>query len=167
MALDFQRISEAVGGHAHCAHTALTVDTGVYAASDILTTVPIEITKALGARRRGVLLSIVLTDESKQDANLDLIFFSSTPAATTAANSAEAFADADAPKVLGIVQIADTDYVDLANFSVATKSAIGLGLFNDDSTTPDSIWMAIRVNTDTPTYGAAGDVYLRLYIGQE
>lgn len=98
-----------------------------------------------------LLQSIIIQDLSKQSLAVDVVFFNANPSATTFTdNSALDIADADLPKVVGVVSIVAGDYAAFNDSSVATKYNINLPL---SVTTGQNIWFCL-VSRGTPTYVA-------------
>jgi len=99
----------------------------------------------------GVLQSIIIKDLSNQSLAIDVVIFDANPSATTFTdNSALTLADADAPKVIGVVSIVASDYVAFAASSVATKTGIGLPI---STATGTKIWFCL-ISRGAPTYVA-------------
>lgn len=144
-------------GASEVVEVALTVDTSIYAAGDVLsdtaafTGVPVN-----GGRAR--LVSLAVIDEDDQGAALDLIFFSANVSLGTK-NLPPDISDANARNVLGHVSIAGTDYVDLGGVRVATKS--GLDLLLESAAGSKSVYVG-SITRGTPTHTANG---LRLRLG--
>lgn len=136
----------------------LVLDTNVYATGEVLV-VPQEIVGVFpeaGGKR--LLQSIMLLDEDDQAQALDLIFLNADATLGTI-NAAVSISDADARKIIGVVEVAAADYVDLVNSQVAVKSAVGqvLKAASDSA----SLWVG-AVSRGTGTYTAAG---IRLKLG--
>jgi hypothetical protein len=97
--------------------------------------------------QRPNLLSVVIQDLTKQKAALDVIIFDSDPTGTTFTNnSALDVDDADLPKIIGVVSVLATDYVDFSDNAVACVTK-GIAL---DSTS--GALYACLVCRGTPTY---------------
>jgi len=87
-----------------------------------------------------------------QNAAFDIIFFDSNPTATTFTdNSAIDIADADLPKVIGVVNVGAGDYDASADSSVATTLGQQIVLQNASGT--NKVWIAL-ISRGTPTYVA-------------
>lgn len=134
-----------------------------YATGDLIGT-KITLAEATQEARTGVIMSVVLVDQAKQNAAVDVIFFGADPSATTFTdNGALDMADADALNICGGVKIAATDYFDFADNSFANpaakaivfKLALGQTLF------------AALVSRGSPTYVAASDLQLSVGILQD
>ena len=98
-----------------------------------------------------ILQSVTLLAKDDNPAPIDLVFLDAATSIGTE-DSAVSIADADAEDILGIVSIATTDYVDLVNSQVATKSGIGLEMKAGAST---SLYVA-GITRGMPTYTASG-----------
>jgi len=129
------------------------VDGAAYGSGDVIgDKSPIEVELVRGDWESGILHSVVVHDLSKQSAALDVVVFDSRPSATTFTdNAALDIADADLPKVIGVVSVTATDYAAFNDNSVATKTAISLPIKNNSGTT--KCWVAF-VSRGTPTYVA-------------
>lgn len=98
-----------------------------------------------------VLQSVIIQDLSKQSTAIDVVFFNANPTATTFTdNAALDIADADLPKVIGVVSVVAGDYAAFNDSSVATKVNIGLPM---SVTTGQNIWFCL-VSRGAPTYVA-------------
>ena len=105
------------------------------------------------------LMSVTVTDKSKQSAALILYFFDELPTVASVDNGAFDITDAQmADKCIGTLAIAAGDYAALANSSQATVRNIQLPLF---SKTASGIIYAVAKTTGTPTYGAVGDLVFK------
>jgi hypothetical protein len=129
------------------------VSGAAYGTGDVIgTTSPIKIEPVRGVYGTGVLHSIIVQDLSNQSGAIDLVIFDSNPTATTFTdNGALDIADADLPKVIGVVSVTSTDYASFADSSVATITNLGL-LIKSLATTPN-LWIC-PVSRDTKTYAA-------------
>jgi len=129
------------------------VSGAAYGTGDVLgTTSPIKIEPIRDLYGTGILHSVVVQDLSAQSGAIDLVVFDSNPTATTFTdNSALDIADADLPKVIGIVSIVSTDYASFADSSVAVLTNAGLPV-KSLATTPN-LWIC-PVSRDTKTYVA-------------
>jgi len=129
------------------------VSGAAYASGDVLgTTSPIKIEPIRYVYGTAILHSIVTQDLSAQGGAIDLVVFDSQPTATTFTdNSALDIADADLPKVIGVISIAAADYATFSDSSVATTRNIGLPI-KSLATTPN-LWVC-PVSRDTKTYVA-------------
>lgn len=130
-----------------------SADTSILADGDIIA----DTQEVAGAVRLaggpGLLDSIVLVDKDDQKIAMDLVFLSSNTSLGTE-NSAPNISDANALNVLGIINIATGDYVDLGGVSVATKRSLNLPI--EAATGSTSIYVAAITRGGTPTYTAAG-----------
>ena len=132
---------------------SVTVDTNVYAAGDLLCAkIEIPVTRDI------FLNKIIVTDLSKQDAELDFIFFDSDPSSTTfTLNGAFDIADADLTKITGTFTVSPAHYYDYADNSAAHLYCNDTFLRCKDG---DKIYCAV-VCRGTPTYSTANDLKFR------
>lgn len=136
----------------------LVLDTSAYADGDVLV-VPQEITEVFEqAGQAKALHSIVLLDEDDQGQALDLLFFNADAALGTI-NEAVSISNADARNIIGAVEIATSEYIDLVNSQMVQKSALGMVL--KAASTSRSLWIA-AISRGTGTYTASG---IRLKLG--
>lgn len=136
----------------------LTLDTSQYASGDVLAA-PQEMT--LMAAVRGGLVEVVsihLLDKDDQAGILDLVFMNAG-GSLGAENAACAPTDAVADTILATVQVANANYVDLANSQCVTKPNLRIGLKCANNT--QSLWIA-AISRDTKTYTAAG-ITVKIY----
>lgn len=130
----------------------LSLDTNIYADGDVLAATQ-EVAGVFRANYvRGLLRSVVLLDKDDQGVALDLVFLRSNVALGTE-NAAPNISDTNAEAVLGIVNVAAADYVDLGGARVATK-ILTAPLPLESTTT--SLWLAAITRGGTPTHSAAG-----------
>ena len=106
-------------------------------------------------RRNGsaaILHSIVVLDEDDQGVEMDIVFLDSDVTIGTE-DAAVSITDANARKIIGIVNIPAANYVDLIANQVATIDDIGLMMQAASSST--SLWVA-AITRGTPTHTASG-----------
>lgn len=119
----------------------------------------------------GVIRKVVIIDQAKQSAAINLMFFHTDPSNSTFTENAEFDCDdTDLDNCLGVIAVAGTDYLALKDNSIAT-----VGGANDlyfpiyanpaatDTSTPTSIYMAV-LSGGTPDYVVAGDLRIKLWI---
>lgn len=138
---------------------APTLDTNAYASGDLLFD-SAEVANAVRANGGyAILQSVTVLDKADQGVAFTLLI---ADAATDfgAANSAPDPDDTEAATVLGWIPIAAADYVDLGASKVACVRNLGLTLKAGAATT--SLYIAGINGTGTPTYGAAGDLVIKL-----
>lgn len=139
-----------------------TLDTTAYAAGDVLfATAQITGVTRVNDERAG-LMSLTAIDKSKNKPAFTLFFYQ-TNVTSAAANAPNALSDADAVSCLGFVDVASTDWKDLANNSFACIRGIELLLEAAPGTT--SVYVVGILNAGTPTF-AAGDLVLKLGVVQ-
>jgi hypothetical protein len=146
----------------------LTVDTSAYASGDHIgkaaagngvASNPVAITLPTDWAYPCAILvqNVMLVDEAKQNAAIDVLFYNQNPSATTFTdNSATDVADADMEKVAGAVSL--TTYFSLNDNSFAQATNCGVEVVMKAGTLYVSL-----VSRGTPTYAAADD--LRLKVG--
>jgi hypothetical protein len=132
----------------------LSLDTLPYATGDVLAATQ-EIANAVPMRAGHALLhSVVVTDKDDQGAGLDIVFLR-TNVSIGAENSAVSISDADAGEILGVIPVAESDFVDLVGCRVATITSVGLSLEAGESST--SLYVA-AISRGAGTYTASGIV---------
>lgn len=101
------------------------VDANAYSSGDLLGT-KLTLSSVLPfANNEPYLFDVVVQDLTAQKSALDVILFDADPTGTTFTNNgALDIADADLPKIIGVVSVAATDYVDFADSSVACVSKV-------------------------------------------
>jgi hypothetical protein len=139
-----------------------TLDTVAYASGDVLfaTAAIAGITRANDLR--AVLMSLTAIDKSKNKPAFTLYFYQ-TNVTSAAANAANNLSDADAVNCLGFVDVASTDWKDLANNSFACLK--GINLLLEAATGTTSVYVVGILNAGTPTF-ANGDLVLKLGVVQ-
>ena len=106
----------------------------------------------------GLLQSLVLIDTDDQKVNIKAVFFSANTALGTE-DAAPDIDDTEALTVIGIVDIAAADYVDLGGAAVATIKNIGLPITPASGT--DDIYVALY----SPTGGTWASQVITLRLG--
>lgn len=155
-----------VGGHITTITMTPIVSSGVaYATGDNVGA----LMQFAGAARvtdgHGVVHTVTLTDLGKQDIATDVIIFSQNPTATTFTdNSPMDIADADLPKICGIVKIAASDYSDFNDNSAACIRSAGVTF---DLVAGNQTLYACLVTRGAPTYTSTSDITLKLGILQD
>lgn len=97
--------------------------------------------------------SILVVDGDDQNIAFDLVFSNATITLGTL-NAAVSISDADAAKIIGVVEFATTDAVDLINSRLFYRSGLGQVLRASGTTT--SVWISGISRGGTPTYTASG-----------
>lgn len=134
------------------ATVTIVTDTNAYASGDYIGTTILSLADA-GYIGGGVLHTIALNDASKQNAAIDLLFFSTACGSTTFTNNGALTVHAtDVLTFIGHVAVVASDYSSLVVGSVATVRNIGL-TFNPPAS-GKSIWV-VPVCRGTPTYAAS------------
>lgn len=138
---------------------ALSLDTVAYAAGDVLADTQVVASAVRATDALGVLQSVLVLDEDDQAAAFDIYFLSANVSMGTE-NAAPSITDVNARNLLGVVNVAASDYADLGGCRVAFKPNIGM-IVKPASGTSD-VYVAAVNGSGTPTYTAAG---LRLRLG--
>ena len=147
-----------VGGNSSVFEVTLSLDTNAYASGDVLAD-----TQAMTACMRvnqgtAVIHSITLLDEDDQAQALDLLFLR-TDVTIGTENSAVSVSDANAREIMGVVEVAAADYVDLVGSQIVTKTNVGIVV--DAAAGADDLYVA-AISRGTGTYTASG---IRLMVG--
>jgi len=141
----------AVGGHSVVKEVTLSLDTNAYASGDVLAATQ-EVASALRlSGGSGILHSMVVLDKDDQGEALDVVFLNANGSIGTE-NAAVSVSDAVADTIIGVVEVAAGDFVDLANSQIACKSSLGIVLKVASGT---SLYVA-AISRGTGTYTAAG-----------
>jgi len=149
-----------VGGESALITTVMTLHTDANVANDVLAA-----TQVIAACLRvndgtGIIQTIVVQDDDDKGAAIDLVFMDAN---TSIGTESATVSMADNDTVLGIVEVAAGDYVDMINSKVATKTNVGVGI--KGATGTDDIYLGI-VARNTETYSASG-ITIRLFILQD
>ena len=139
----------------------LSLDTGgAYADGDVLFAAQELANAVRSSGGTGVIQSIQIVDQDDQGQAMDIVISDSTITLGTE-NGAVSISDADAAKILGIVEITGSDYVDLVNSQYASIKNIGIVIM------PDATGVFLSgVSRGTPTHTASG-IVLRVGIIQD
>jgi hypothetical protein len=142
-----------------------TIETSIIQANDVLFN-PVEITNAVSVPGgRSLLHSICLIDQTNTSVDagvsIDLVFTQDSTNLGTL-DAAVDCADTVLDGILGIINVASGDYIDMINGQIATKSNVGLTLIGA-SATSTSVYVA-GVIRETGTARAADAIDIRLGI---
>jgi hypothetical protein len=141
-----------IGGNTKTVDVTFVLDTSIYASGDVLSD-----RVAIAACMRvndgtGVLSGFTLHDEDDQGIELDVVFLSADVAVGTI-NNGPSITDANARNILGIVNVAADDWIDLGGVRIATKLNVNLPV--KPATGTDDIYVAL-ITRGTPTHTASG-----------
>ena len=130
----------------------VVVDTAIHAALDVVCQ-PTELPLIAQKNGTAVIISLVLTDYDDQGVALNAIFLRS-PITVGVNNAPWTVSDNEVGEVLGCVTIGTGDYLNFPLNQVATVKNIGLEVqpLGTPKETSQSVWVALRVPTETPTY---------------
>lgn len=107
----------------------------------------------------GLIESIVVVDFDKQSIPIDFLIFRALPTDTITDGVAPVFTGDLVHKILGVIKVAATDYVDVGNQTVATKLAVLPVVITDSE---DKLYIVpIARAAATYTTGVRLDVLLR------
>ena len=140
----------------------LTVTLNAYVAQDNvggLITFPVSSASATLAAP-ATIKGIFLTDEAAQAEKYQLYFFNASPAAAAITDADVCtLVAADIDKMLGVVYIADTDYITATGLSSHAYKELDMPIVFDG----ENVY-AILVAIETPDYVAATDLNLTVYL---
>jgi len=146
------------------------IDTNIYASGDQVGSLNTIANAVCDNGGTGVLSHVTIVDKAKQNSILTLLFFSALPTLVSSDNAPLDISDVEMDKCLGKVAVDTTDYVDLANNSVATINGNGLVLDNKepnkDISLKRNIYMVVLAG-GSPTYGTTSDLVIQLGIMQD
>ena len=149
-----------VGGESKITTTVMSLHTDANVVNDVLAATQ-EIANAVRVNDgTGVIQTIVVQDDDDNGGDIDLVFFSAN---TSIGSESATVSMADNDTVLGIVEVASGDYVDMINSQVATLVNVGIAI--QGATGVKSIYLGI-VARNTDTYSASG-ITVRLGILQD
>lgn len=140
-----------------------TITAGAYTAGDALGGLLTFANAAKIAGGRGMITKVVIVDDAKQSAPIDLVLFDRTFTAT-ADNSAFDPSDADMQNCLGFIPVANTDYAEFNDNGVATKaSGLQMPFEYDLAGGVTSLFgqLVIRVGD---TYAATDDLTIKITV---
>lgn len=141
-----------VGGKTDSKEITLSLDTNIYASGDVLADTQ-EIHHVVTQKGgTGIIHSVILLDKDDQAQDLDLVFLRSNVSIGTE-NAAVSITDTNADEIIGVIEIAAGDYIDLANSQIVTKTNVGIGFQANVDT--QSIYVA-AISRGTGTYTASG-----------
>jgi hypothetical protein len=133
-----------------------TCVTGAQTAGDIIADSQV-LTDAMRANdANGYLVGFVLNDQDDQGAATDVVFLSANQSLGTEGSTPN-ISDANADKILGVVEVAAADWKDFGGARIATKTmtSTGLPLPITPASGTDDVYVAL-VTQGTPTYTATG-----------
>lgn len=142
-----------IGGSTKTVDVTFSLDTsGAYASGDVLADAQIIAACMRANNATGVLSGFTLHDEDDQGIELDVVFLSANVSIGTE-NAAVSITDANARNILGIVNVAATDWKDLGGVRVATKLNVNVPIL--PATDTDDVYVAL-ITRGTPTHTASG-----------
>lgn len=152
-----------VGGKTTVVAPAITVTAGAYHANDNIGGT-LTLTGAARVAGGGTTLTrLTVTDAANQKAQLELLFFSANPTASTFTNNAAPVIHAnDIAKLVGRVTVYASDYATINSMGIACLANIGLAMVP----TTAALYLAI-VTPGTPTYAATSDLRMSLAFFQD
>lgn len=152
-----------VGGFTGFVFATFVLDTGVaYADGDVLAT-PVELTDILrSVGGTGIIHSVRIVDEERESPDMDLVFLRANTSIGTL-NSPVSMTAANASDILGIVNVAASDFVNVGGADVATKTNLGIGAQGSAS---DDLYLA-AISRGTPTYSNAGSLKIAVTLLQD
>lgn len=140
-----------------------TIDTGIYAAGDNMGGKLTLTGAAVSGIGTGVITSVMITDKDKEGADIDVVFFTSDPSATTFTNNgALTINDADLIKIVCVASVTtDVTFVDNGvSYLQNLNCPFSLGAAN-------TTLYAAMVARSAPTYTGTTDLTLRVNILQD
>lgn len=140
--------------------TTLVVDTGIYAAGDLLSD-SIAVAAARANDIDTYLVGMIFNDKSDNTAIAMTVYFLSANQSMGTINSAPNISDANADKILGIATIATTDWIDVGGSKQAVLSKSQLPILCKPASGTQNIYIATVVSSGTPTYASASDLTMR------
>ena len=141
-----------VGGSTKTVDVTFSLDTSAYASGDVLADSQIIEGCMRGNNATGVLSAFTLHDEDDQGIELDVVFLSAASSIGTE-NAAVSVTDANARNILGIVNVASTDWKDLGGVRVATKLNVNVPMLPVADS--NDVYVAL-ITRGAPTHTANG-----------
>jgi len=141
-----------IGGNTKTVDVTFSLDTNIYASGDVLAEPQVIAACMRVDDATGVLSGFSLHDEDDQGIELDVVLLSANVSLGTE-NAAVSITDANAREILGIINVASTDWKDLVGVRVATKLNVNQPI--KPVTGTDDIYVAL-ITRGTPTHTAAG-----------
>lgn len=141
-----------MGGHTKTVDLTFSLDTNIHASGDVLAESQVIAACMRVDDATGVLSGFSLHDEDDQGIELDVVLLSAN-VSLGAENAAPSITDANAREVLGIINVASTDWKDLGGVRVATKLNVNLPV--KPVTGTDDLYVAL-ITRGTPTHTASG-----------
>lgn len=135
-----------------------TITAGAYSANDA---VGGKLTFS-GCPEDGIIHGLTVIDKAKQSAVLNIVLFDQD---ITAVNDNAAFAvdSGDIANIIGVIQVAAADYIDVSGETVATIKGVNLP-YELNSATKDGRIYGQAFTTGTPTYGSTSDLIFKLAV---
>jgi len=140
-----------------------TIDTAIYASGDSIGGLITLTNAAYALTGSGFISYITIADKDREGADIDVVFFTSNPSATTFTNNAAlTINDADLVKIACVVNVTtDAIFVDNGVSYVSSANCpFDLGYNN-------TTLYAALVSRGTPTYTSTSDLTLRVGILQD
>lgn len=146
-----------------------TLAAGTYAAGDAFGTGAIALANATKNAQTAVIVSVTLRDKTTQAADVDVLFFSQNPSASTLTdNAAVDIDDADlASYYLGHVMVRGTDYSTFADNCAACLPKLNLAVKTTGTGTAANTLYAVIVARESVTIASASDYTLTVGLLQD
>lgn len=141
-----------IGGNTKTVDVTFSLDTNIYASGDLLAESQVIAACMRVDDSTGVLSGFSLHDEDDQGIEMDVVLLSANASLGTE-NAAVSITDANAREILGIINVASTDWKDLGGVKVATKLNVNQPI--KPATGTDDIYVAL-ITRGTPTHTASG-----------
>jgi len=127
-----------------------------YTSADVLF-ITQEVTGFFPAAHPVFLDTLIVLDKDDQALAWDLVFFRSDAAMGAAINATIAITDANADEIISVVEVAEADYVDLANSQIAVipLSRAGMGIKLKPAIGGTSLYIG-GIARGAPTHTASG-----------
>jgi hypothetical protein len=138
-----------------------TITAGAYTAGDALGGLLTFAGAAVTSGGKGMITKVVVIDNAKQSAPVDLVLFDQTFTAT-ADNAAFDPSDADLANGLGAISIANTDYDEFTDNCMATKASGQKMPFEYDLAGTSLFGQLVIRNGDT--YAAVNDITIKITV---
>jgi len=142
----------AIGGHVLMPTVTFSLDTSAYTANDLLADTQAVSNALRTSGGTGVLQSIQILDEDDQAAAGMTVYILNANNSMGTENNAISVTDANARAIIGVINIASGDWIDLGGCKIAFKSNLSIPL---KVSTGTSIWIALQT-AGTPTQTASG-----------
>jgi hypothetical protein len=164
LASDQSNVSVDVKGASTIVSVTPTISTSAYTAEDQIGGLQTISNAVRTSGGTSILYSVTVLDKAKQNSDLDIYLFDSSPTVVSSDNAAIDVSDSEmASKCIGYIRVLGSNYSNLSANSVASERNLGILL---DATGSTSLYALAKIN-NVATYTSTSDLVFRYHFIQD